>query len=145
MHVLNLQVEKLKSVIGKYPHGTSPRSSSYPSSSEQENRSSFEFYTGNPGLEKTRIMDAVNRAVDELRKMASHGEPLWIRSYETGREILNYDEYRKEFCVENYNSMQPRKSVEASRESALIFVDLPWLVQTFMDAVNISISSFTFH
>lgn len=138
MYVLNLQVEKLKSVIGKYPHGTSPRSSSYPSSNNQESRSSFEFYTGNSGLEKTRIMDAVNRAVDEVRKMAIHGEPLWIRSYETGREILNYDEYRKEFCAENYNSLQPRQSVEASRESALIFVDLPWLVQTFMDAVNIS-------
>ncbi|KAH6758817.1 HD-ZIP IV family of homeobox-leucine zipper protein with lipid-binding START domain-containing protein [Perilla frutescens var. frutescens] len=133
---LKAEVEKLKSVIGKYPHGaSSPRSSLYTSGNDQENRSSFEFYSGNSDIEKTRIMDAVNRAVDELRKMASHGEPLWIRSYETGREILNYDEYRKEFSAENYNCMQPRKSsIEASRESALIFVDLPWLVQTFMDA-----------
>lgn len=81
-------------------------------------------------------MEAVGRAADELRKMASHGEPLWIRSYETGREILNYDHYRKEFCAENHNTMQPRKkSVEASRETAHIFVDLAWLVRTFMDAV----------
>lgn len=132
---LKAEVEKLKSVIGKHPHGASPRSSPYPSGNEEDNRTSFEFYSGNSGLEKARIMDAVNRSVDELRKMASHGEQLWIRSYETGREILNYDEYRKQFCAENYSSMQPRKSsIEASRESALIFVDLPWLVQTFMDA-----------
>lgn len=84
-------------------------------------------------------MEAVNRGVDELRKMASYGEPLWSRSYETGREILNYDEYRKEFCAEDYTTMQPRTCIEASREAALIFVDLPWLVQTFMDTVNISL------
>lgn len=143
----NLQVEKLKSVIGKYPHGTSPRSSSYSSGNDQENRSSFELCTSGSALEKTRTMEAVSKAVDELRKMAGDNEPLWIKSYETGREILNYDEYRKEFCAENSNSIQPRKSIEASRESALIFVDLPWLVQTFMDAVShlILSSSIIFH
>ncbi|KAI3455444.1 hypothetical protein Pfo_012107 [Paulownia fortunei] len=131
---LKAEVEKLRSIIGKDPHGTSPNSSSYPSGNDQENRSSLDFYTGNFGLEKSRIMDVVIRGMDELRKMATHGEPLWVRSYETGREILNYDEYMKEFCAENCNSMQPRKSVEASRESGIIFVDLPWLVQSFMDA-----------
>ncbi|XP_057773108.1 homeobox-leucine zipper protein GLABRA 2 isoform X2 [Salvia miltiorrhiza] len=136
---LKAEVEKLKSVIGKHPHahGTSPRSSSHSSGNDQENRSSFELFAANSGLEKARIMEAVSRAADELRKMASHGEPLWIRSYETGRDILNYDEYRKDFCAaEDHNSTQPRKksSVEASRETALVFVDLPWLVQTFMDA-----------
>lgn len=128
-----MQVERLRSIIGKPPHGTSP----YPEGNDQETRSSLDFYKGNSRLEKSRIIDAVNRSLDELRKMACHGEPLWIRSYETGREILNYDEYRNEFCGESYKSLQPRKSVEVSRESGLVFVDLPWLVQTLMDAVNI--------
>ncbi|KAK6125001.1 hypothetical protein DH2020_041275 [Rehmannia glutinosa] len=135
---LKAEVEKLRSIIGKSPGGTSPNSSSYASENDQllENRSSLDFYTGNFGLEKSRIMDAVNRATDELRKMATNSEPLWIRSYETGREILNYDEYMKEFCAENGKNKQimTKKSIEASRESGVIFVDLPWLVQSFMDA-----------
>ncbi|PIN13685.1 Transcription factor PHOX2/ARIX, contains HOX domain [Handroanthus impetiginosus] len=131
---LKAEVEKLRTVIGKFPGGISPSSSSYPSENDQENKSSLDFYTGNFGMEKSRIMDAVNRAMDELRKMATNGEPLWIRSYETGREILNYDEYMKEFCSEDCGKMQSKKSIEASRESGIIFVDLPWLVQSFMDA-----------
>ncbi|KAG8379968.1 hypothetical protein BUALT_Bualt07G0144700 [Buddleja alternifolia] len=131
---LKAEVEKLKSIIGKkYPPGTSANSSSYTSGNDQENRSSLEFCFGKFGLEKSRITDAANRAMDELITMATHGEPLWIRSYETGREILNYDEYLKEFCSEISKNMQPKKCIEASRESGIIFVDLPWLVQSFMD------------
>ncbi|XP_042020981.1 homeobox-leucine zipper protein GLABRA 2-like [Salvia splendens] len=132
---LKAEVEKLKSAMAKHPHGSSPRSS-YSPGNDQDDRSSFEFPNAGCGLEKARIMEAASRAAEELRKMASHGEPLWVRSYETGREMLNYDEYRKEFCAEDENgsNMQARKkSVEASRETALVFVDLPWLVQTFMD------------
>ena len=40
---------------------------------------------------------AVNGAVEEVVKMGTMGEPLWVRSLETDREILNYDEYVKEF------------------------------------------------
>ncbi|KAL0354665.1 UNVERIFIED_CONTAM: Homeobox-leucine zipper protein GLABRA 2 [Sesamum radiatum] len=109
-------------------------SSSCSPGNDQENRCSLEFCTGNFGLEKSGIMDAVSRARDELIKMVAQGGPLWIRSYETGREILNYDEYVKEFCAEDSNRLQPKKCIEASRESGIIFVDLPWLVQSFMDA-----------
>lgn len=137
---INMQVERLRSIIGKTPHGTS----AYPAGKDQETRSSLDFYKGSSGIEKSCIVDALKRAMDELRKMASHGEPLWVRSYEMGREILNYDEYRKEFCAESYKSLQPRKSVEASRESGIIFVDLHWLVQTFMDAVKVHTSIYIF-
>ncbi|XP_051135088.1 homeobox-leucine zipper protein GLABRA 2-like isoform X2 [Andrographis paniculata] len=130
---LKAEVEKLRSVIAKYSSGTSPNSSSYPSGTEQESRSSLDFYRGKCGIEKQDIIDVVNKAMDELIQMATLDEPLWIRSFETGRQILNYDEYIKEFCGGNVNSMQPKKSIEASRESAVVFADLPWLVQCFMD------------
>uniref|UniRef100_A0A6N2NGM5 START domain-containing protein n=1 Tax=Salix viminalis TaxID=40686 RepID=A0A6N2NGM5_SALVM len=72
--------------------------------------------------------------MEELKKMATAGEPLWIRSVETGREILNYDEYTKEFASENSsNNGRPKRSIEASRETRVVFVDLPRLVQSFMD------------
>ncbi|CAA0826926.1 Homeobox-leucine zipper protein GLABRA 2, partial [Striga hermonthica] len=132
---LKAEVEKLTSIICKHPPPTSQTGSSVHSSNDQENKSPLDFCMGNFGLEKSRIMDAVDRATDELRKMATQGEPLWIRSFETGREILNYDEYMKEICGDNRDIMQQTKklSIEASRESRAIFVDLPWLVQSFMD------------
>lgn len=82
-------------------------------------------------------MDIVNQALEELIKMATMGEPLWLRSFETGREILNYDEYVKEFAVENSSSGKPKRSIEASRDTGVVFVDLPRLVQSFLDVVRI--------
>ncbi|XP_052183903.1 homeobox-leucine zipper protein GLABRA 2 isoform X2 [Diospyros lotus] len=130
---LKAEIEKLRAAAGKFPRGTSPASSSCSAGNDQENRSSLDFYTGTFGLEKSRITEFAGRAMEELRKMASAGEPLWIRSIETGREILNYDEYVREFSVENSGNGSPKRSIEASRETGVVFVDLPWLVQCFMD------------
>lgn len=82
----------------------------------------------------------VNQALDELVKMATAGEPLWVRSVETGREILNYDEYLKEFShhstnKNNNNNNVRKRSIEASRDTGVVFVDLPRLVQRFLDVV----------
>lgn len=84
----------------------------------------------------SRIMEIVNQAMEELKKMATAGEPLWIRSFETGREILNYDEYIKEFSIESSSNERPKRSIEVSRESGIVFIDLPRLVQSFMDVVR---------
>lgn len=129
-------MEKLRTAIGKYTPGTSPNNSSCSAGNESENRSCLEFYSGIFGLEKSRIMEIVNQALEELKQMATSGEPLWIRSLETGREILNYDEYMTKFPVENANNERPKRSIEASRETGIVFVDLPRLVQCFMDAVK---------
>ncbi|EXB74519.1 Homeobox-leucine zipper protein GLABRA 2 [Morus notabilis] len=129
---LKAEVEKLRAAIRKHPLGaTSPSCSA---GNDQENRSSLDFYTGIFGLEKSRIMEIVNQSIDELVKMATAREPLWVRSVETGREILNYDEYVKEFNVENPSNIKgPKRSIEASREVGVVFADLPRLVQSFMD------------
>ncbi|XP_035548052.1 homeobox-leucine zipper protein GLABRA 2-like [Juglans regia] len=130
---LKAEVEKLRAALGKYPPGaTSPSCSS--TGKDQDSRSSLDFFTGIFGLEKSRITEIVNQAMEELIKMATAGEPLWIRSVETGREILNYDEYVKEFSIKSSgNSGRPKRSIEASRETGVVFVDLPRLVQSFMD------------
>ncbi|XP_054792743.1 homeobox-leucine zipper protein GLABRA 2-like [Prosopis cineraria] len=131
---LKAEVEKLRAVIGKYPQGTASPSCS--GGNEQENRSSLDFYTGIFGLDKSRIMEIVNQALDELVKMATVGEPLWVRSLETGREILNYDEYVKEFASssgQGSSHARPKRSIEASRETGVVFVDPPRLVQRFLD------------
>lgn len=136
MGKLALQVEKLRTAIGKFTPGTSPNNSSCSAGNEFENRSCLGFYGGIFGLEKSQIMDVVNQALDELKQMATSGEPLWVRSLETGREILNYDEYMKKFPIENGSNVRPKISIEASREAGVVFVDLPWLVQCFVDVVR---------
>ncbi|TKY64479.1 Homeobox-leucine zipper protein GLABRA 2 [Spatholobus suberectus] len=129
---LKAEVEKLRTTLGKCsPRTTSPSSST--GHDVEENRSSSDFYNGIFRLEKSRIMDIVNIATEELIKMANMGEPLWVRSVETGREILNYDEYVKEFTVENSCTERPKRFIEASRETGVVFMDLPQLVQSFLD------------
>ncbi|XP_059643395.1 homeobox-leucine zipper protein GLABRA 2 [Cornus florida] len=130
---LKSEIEKLRVAVGKYPPGASPTTSSCSAGNDQENRSSLDFYTGIFGLEKSRIMEITNQAMEELKKMASAGEPLWLRSVETGREILNYDEYMKVFSAENSSNGRPKRSIEASRETGVVFLDLPRLLQSFMD------------
>lgn len=125
--------------MGKYPSGTSPTTSSCSAETDQTGkRCSLDFYSGNFGIEKSRIVEIVNQATEELRKMATVGEPLWIRSFETGREILNYDEYMKDFSVgQSTKGQTKRSSVEASRETGVVFMDLATLVQSFMDVVSL--------
>ncbi|XP_077219543.1 HD-ZIP IV family of homeobox-leucine zipper protein with lipid-binding START domain-containing protein [Tasmannia lanceolata] len=130
---LKAEIEKLRAAAGKFPGGTASPSSSCSAGNDQENRSSLDFYTGFFGLEKSRILEIANLAVDELTKMATAGEPLWVRSVETGREILNYDEYVREFSNENSNNGPVKRSIEASRETGVVFFDLTRLVQAFMD------------
>ncbi|KAJ4832066.1 Homeobox-leucine zipper protein GLABRA 2 [Turnera subulata] len=129
---LKAEVAKLKVALGKYSPGTTPSCSA---GNGQDNRSSLDFYTGIFGLDKPRIMESITQAVEELQKMATIEQPLWIRSVETGREILNYDEYVKVFGAagNSSNDGRPRRSIEASRETGVVFVDLPRLVQSFMD------------
>uniref|UniRef100_A0A6M2ENH2 Uncharacterized protein n=1 Tax=Populus davidiana TaxID=266767 RepID=A0A6M2ENH2_9ROSI len=128
---LKAEVEKLRAVVGKCSPGATASCSA---GNEHENRSSLDFYTGIFGLDKSRIMETANQAMEELKKMATAGEPLWIRSVETGREILNYDEYTKVFGSEDSRSNgRPKRSIEASRETGVVFIDVPRLVQSFMD------------
>ncbi|XAR67704.1 hypothetical protein NMG60_11002579 [Bertholletia excelsa] len=134
---LKAEVEKLRAMVGKNPPGASPSTTTSCSgggTDQLDNRSSLDLYTGIFGLDRPRISEMVDRAMEELQKMASAGEPLWVRSVETGREILNYDEYMREFgsAIGGGNG-RPKRSIEASRETAVVFVDLPRLVQSFMD------------
>ncbi|KAF6164417.1 hypothetical protein GIB67_025243 [Kingdonia uniflora] len=131
---LKAEIEKLQAANGKHTIGpSSPSSSCSAGYDNQESRTTFDYYNRIYGLEKSRIFEIVDQAMKELIKMATTGEPLWIQSVETGREILNYDEYIREFPPENSdNKGRIRRSIEASREMGVIFIDLPRLVQSFM-------------
>uniref|UniRef100_A0A1D1Y8Q0 Homeobox-leucine zipper protein GLABRA 2 n=1 Tax=Anthurium amnicola TaxID=1678845 RepID=A0A1D1Y8Q0_9ARAE len=129
---LKAEIEKLR--VGKVPQGTTASSSSCSTpGKDQENRSSLDYYSGFFGVDKPKILEIVNLAMDELMKMATAREPLWVRSLESGREILNYDEYVGEFSPRSSNDGRVRRSIEASRETGVVILDISRLVQSFID------------
>ncbi|KAD4889286.1 hypothetical protein E3N88_21359 [Mikania micrantha] len=115
---LKAEIEELRTSIGKYPQGASPTNSCYTGNSH-ENKSSLDLCSGVFGLEKFKVMEIVNLAMDELVWMATVGEPLWVKSFETGREILNYDEYLNKFPKVDSSNVQQLKFIEASRDSGV--------------------------
>ncbi|XP_030457367.2 homeobox-leucine zipper protein ANTHOCYANINLESS 2 [Syzygium oleosum] len=88
---------------------------------------------GMVSIEKSMLLELALAAMDELVKMAQADEPLWIRSLEGGREILNHDEYIRTFtpCI----GMKPNGFVtEASRETGMVIINSLALVETLMDS-----------
>ncbi|KAE8660460.1 Homeobox-leucine zipper protein ROC4 [Hibiscus syriacus] len=84
-------------------------------------------------VERSVLLELALDAMDELVKMAQTGEPLWIKSLEGGREILNHYEYTKTFspCI----GIKPTGFVsEASREMGMVIINSLALVETLMDA-----------
>ncbi|CAN4125793.1 unnamed protein product [Withania somnifera] len=84
-------------------------------------------------LERSMYLELALAAMDELVKMAQTDEPLWFRSIEGGREILNHEEYIRTFtpCI----GMRPNSYVsEASRETGMVIINSLALVETLMDS-----------
>lgn len=84
-------------------------------------------------LERSMYLELALAAMDELVKMAQTDEPLWFRSIEGGREILNHEEYIRTFtpCI----GMKPNSFVsEASRETGMVIINSLALVETLMDS-----------
>ncbi|XP_063937640.1 homeobox-leucine zipper protein GLABRA 2 isoform X2 [Daucus carota subsp. sativus] len=135
---LKSENKRLLEVIGKHASSESPpaRSTCSPRNDQAVNmRCSLDAFSNVYGLAKSQIVGIVNKSIEELIKMATEGEPLWIKSFETGREVLNYEEYLKDCSVENFARKWPNgSSIEASRDSGVVLLDLPTLVQYFMDA-----------
>ncbi|KAK6142832.1 hypothetical protein DH2020_023180 [Rehmannia glutinosa] len=86
-------------------------------------------------LERSMYLELALAAMDELVKMAQTDEPIWLRSLEGGREVLNHEEYLRTFtpCI----GMKPNGFVtEASRESGMVIINGLALVETLMDSMH---------
>ncbi|XP_065864762.1 homeobox-leucine zipper protein ANTHOCYANINLESS 2 [Euphorbia lathyris] len=84
-------------------------------------------------IERSMFLELALAAMDELVKMAQTDEPLWMRSLEGGREMLNHEEYMRSFspCI----GMKPNGFVsEASRETGMVIINSLALVETLMDS-----------
>ncbi|KAJ7951093.1 Homeobox-leucine zipper protein like [Quillaja saponaria] len=84
-------------------------------------------------IERSMFLELALSAMDELVKMAQTDEPLWMRSFEGGREILNHEEYMRTFtpCI----GLKPNGFVaEVSRETGMVIINSLALVETLMDS-----------
>lgn len=83
--------------------------------------------------DRNMLIDLALTAMDELIKMAQADTPLWIKSLDGGRDVLNQEEYMRTFspCI----GMKPNGFVtEASREIGMVIINSFALVETLMDA-----------
>ncbi|KAL5565537.1 hypothetical protein UlMin_028701 [Ulmus minor] len=84
-------------------------------------------------IERSMFLELALAAMDELVKMAQTDEPLWMRSLEGGRLVLNQEEYMRSFtpCI----GLKPNGFVsEASRETGIVIINSLALVETLMDS-----------
>ncbi|GJN17601.1 hypothetical protein PR202_gb04681 [Eleusine coracana subsp. coracana] len=142
---LKAEIEKLRGTLGMpATDAVGSPSPASPSCASQKIHSpgSLDDYVEGFLLDhdKARILELANRALDELTTMCSAAEPLWVRSVETGRDVLNYDEYLRLFPHEEDSGGRRAAgwSVEASRETGIVYLDPTRLVRAFMDVVYYS-------
>lgn len=85
--------------------------------------------------QRSRYLDLALAAMEELVKMAQRHEPLWVRSSETGFEMLNKEEYDTSFS----RVVGPKQDgfvSEASKETGNVIINSLALVETLMDSVS---------
>lgn len=83
-------------------------------------------------FDRSMFVDLALAAMDELIKIAQVESPIWIKSLDGGKEVLNHEEYMRTFppCI----GMKPSNFViEATRESGVVLANSLDLVETLMD------------
>ncbi|KAI9159605.1 hypothetical protein LWI28_000093 [Acer negundo] len=84
-------------------------------------------------FDKNVFVELAVAAMDILMKLAQPNTPLWIRTSDGGKEVLNREEYLRVFppCF----GIQPNGFVfEASRQSGVVLINSLALVETLMDS-----------
>ncbi|KAM7273706.1 hypothetical protein ACFE04_028370 [Oxalis oulophora] len=84
-------------------------------------------------FDKSALVNLALAAMDELIKIVHADNPLWCKSFDGKKDMLNLDEYMRTFspCI----GMKPTGfTTEASRDSCMVIVNSMTLVDTLMDA-----------
>ncbi|PSR93421.1 Homeobox-leucine zipper protein like [Actinidia chinensis var. chinensis] len=87
----------------------------------------------NEPFEKSIFLELALRAMDELVKLAQMDDPLWIRSLDGGREVLNEEEYMK-ICPPCIGMKPTGFVIEATKATGMVLANSLNLVETLMDA-----------
>jgi homeobox-leucine zipper protein len=87
-----------------------------------------------PQHERSMLIDLALAAMNELMKLCEPESPLWIKSPDTRKDVLNIEEYGRNGSP--FNTPIPNGYItEATREIGLLYTDTDALVETFLDAV----------
>ncbi|KAL8265513.1 hypothetical protein R6Q59_023643 [Mikania micrantha] len=83
--------------------------------------------------EKSMFLDLALNAMDELMKLGQVNSPLWLGNMDGGGEVLDLDEYLRNFplCL----GMKPHGYVsEASRATGVVMINSLALIEALLDA-----------
>ncbi|PWA68801.1 homeobox protein 7 [Artemisia annua] len=83
--------------------------------------------------EKNMFLELAINAMDELMKLGQANSPLWIGNMEGGGEVLDLDEYMRNFppCL---GTKPPGYVSEASRASGIVMINSLALIEGLLDA-----------
>ncbi|KAL5724731.1 hypothetical protein ACHQM5_007954 [Ranunculus cassubicifolius] len=85
--------------------------------------------------DKDVAMQMAMRAVEELVKMCHMNEPLWLKSGNANKEMLNMEEYEKMFSwPASFKQQRGAFRTEATRDSAVVIMNSINLAGAFLDA-----------
>lgn len=86
--------------------------------------------------EKSLTLELAASSMAELVKMCQTNEPLWIRSTESEREVLNFEEHARMFAWPQNLKHRSELRTEASRDTSVVIMNSVTLVDAFLDAVS---------
>ncbi|KAK3026688.1 hypothetical protein RJ639_041535, partial [Escallonia herrerae] len=85
--------------------------------------------------EKSLALELAMSSVDELVKMCQTPEPMWTRVNETGKEVLNLEEYTRMFpWPMSLKQASSELRTEATRDTTVVIMNSITLVDAFLDA-----------
>ncbi|GMJ00716.1 homeodomain GLABROUS 8 [Hibiscus trionum] len=88
---------------------------------------------GVTGIERAAMCETAAAAMDELVRLLSTNEPLWVKSPPDGRYVIHRENYEKAFPrATHLPSFSAR--IESSKDSALVTMNAGRLVSMFLDA-----------
>ncbi|WOL09374.1 homeobox-leucine zipper protein ROC8-like [Canna indica] len=84
-------------------------------------------------IEKPLMVELATNAMEEVIRLVQTDEPLWVKSGD-GKDILQLDTYDRMFQRPGQQLKFPDIRIEASRDSAIVFMSTITLLDMFMDA-----------
>lgn len=88
--------------------------------------------------DKSIMTEIAAKAMEELLRLVQTDEPLWMKSLNDGRDVLDLESYNQMFPQANTPLKNPNVRVEASRDSRVVIMNANSLVDMFMDPVSSS-------
>ncbi|KAK8537004.1 hypothetical protein V6N12_043185 [Hibiscus sabdariffa] len=85
-------------------------------------------------MDKSLMSDIAANAMEEMLRLLQSNEPLWIKSTNDGRDVLNLETYERIFPRPNTHFKSPNVRIEASRDSGVVIMNGLALVDMFMDS-----------